>query len=611
MKFRYTIIAFVIMCLLVGLLYYIKLDKEKKELATEESKKIFGADFDKFVSLRITNRNGSFLIKKFAVADKNAKEKELWGIVEPLKVNADNSVISQVTSNLEGLTFERTIDAAKDQLSGYSLEKPDLSIDVSYKNKNGAEQTKKLNFGAKNPGDTFQYIRLGEEPKVMLGSTGLDYLKEKSLKDLRNKIVVDFAKDDVEKIYAFYPGSKERFSIEKAEKGYTMSEPMKTKADESEINKFINNFIGMRAQEFPSEDYTQDQKKWGFDKPYAGIGMLLKGSKKEVKILIGKENQNKSGVYLVNPETKNVLEVPYKTKEDLTLKLSLAVNRKLSEWDQNDLKKIFFKNKKQKYDLEKINNKWVLSDKKDYADQWKVDGILAKLKNYTASEFVSVKMDKALGFGESPDLLALFIDDKNSMVDSLLFGKTVAPDKIYVRRGATSFVYKALSSTFEQVNKDLENLRNKKLAVLAKYKITGIRVMIGDSKIDFLKDDKGNWTAKTEGKVLYDLKSKTLKDDVETMLNFLVNDDKVDDYVDSYDEKSATAGSEFGLDKPQALFLVSENLGQDSTIAIGSRDQSGKQFFIKNRASHAIYKVKSDAVEPILKIFNEVKSAGK
>lgn len=590
MKFKNIIISFVVMCLLVGALILVKKKEEDRSKAKEASVKIFTIEPDEIDGIRLKNPKGDFLFKK---------EADEWSMLEPIATEPDPAFVPDLLSKLEKLESKRDFEVKNEELSDFGFDEPEFTLDITY----GKNKAQKIYFGIKAPGENTQYTKIDDSLKVRLADTSLSDLRDKTLFDLRNKDIIKFSKEQVEKILVSYPATKEQYTIEKKGNGYSISEPIAASADKNEIDRFIGSLTGIKANEYPAEDYLRSPEKWGFAKPFASISVVLKdGSSKQ--LLIGKESKEPKGVYVTDPKSKLVAITDESLKKNLTVDLSGLIDKKLANWPEGaEIGKMEFALKGQPTVMEKKNDLWTIPILKDFADQNTASGLLSRTKYIRAQEFLTAKPLPEHGF-DSPPLVVKVYSKEGKELGKISFGKTLSGNKVLVRGGPDDFIFKADDSFLNNTRTDLQKIRNKKPSLAKRYKISKVKLSIESGVATFSKNGP-DWSVSTEGGLKYSPGKDKLEADSKKLLDFLTQD-RITGFIDTYDPKLSAQA--MGFDKPLANISVWEDTSSEEKIAIGKKEPDFA--YLKREGSLPVYKVGIKDAEEILGLFKNGKEEG-
>jgi len=158
--------------------------------AREEGKKakLLGVDKDAITGIDLVFPDREIELKK---GDQG------WRIVKPVDAPADDPAVKGVVNTLADAEVQRTLDEAPQDLAAFGLDKPNPLVKITVKS--GAEPPpiavgKNTAIGGKS------YVRKGDEPKLYLTTSSLQYGLNKQAKDLRDKQLVTFQDDDVQRV---------------------------------------------------------------------------------------------------------------------------------------------------------------------------------------------------------------------------------------------------------------------------------------------------------------------------------------------------------------------------------------------------------------------------
>src|SRR5439155_986222 len=120
-----------------------------------------------------------------------------WRLVKPVDAPADDAVVKGVVNTLADAEVQRTLDEVPQDPAAFGLDKPSPLVKLSVKS--GAEPPpiavgKNTAIGGKS------YIRKDDEPKVYLTTSSLQYGLNEQPNDLRDKQLVTFQDDDVQRV---------------------------------------------------------------------------------------------------------------------------------------------------------------------------------------------------------------------------------------------------------------------------------------------------------------------------------------------------------------------------------------------------------------------------
>ena len=187
---RSTTVLAVLAAALGGYIYFVDRHRTPAPADAPEVKgKVFaGVDAAKVEEVRIDRSSGeSATLRKVNGA---------WRLVAPIDVAADESEASNVASNLATADIQSVVDEKPKDLAAFGLEKPRLTL--TFKTAGGPSRT--LLVGDKNPTGSDLYARLPDSPRVFLVSGYLDGTFDKGLFQLRDKRILAFDREKVDRL---------------------------------------------------------------------------------------------------------------------------------------------------------------------------------------------------------------------------------------------------------------------------------------------------------------------------------------------------------------------------------------------------------------------------
>jgi hypothetical protein len=187
-----------------------------------------------------------------------------WEITSPSGLEADAETWEQLASSFVGIQKDQVVSAQKAELAPYGLDKP--AIVVRTKLKSGSSPS--VLIGSENPKKTFNYAKLADTDEVFLVSTSDSSAFKKSLTDLRNKKVLDFETDNIDRVQISIPG-KPDLELQKSGSDWQIKKPVDGRADSSEVTSFLSSIQFSRTSAFADDNI--DARASGIDRPSATI----------------------------------------------------------------------------------------------------------------------------------------------------------------------------------------------------------------------------------------------------------------------------------------------------------------------------------------------------
>jgi hypothetical protein len=220
------------------------------------------------------------------------REGRRWRILSPVRADADDTTIARVLSDVAEARIDRTVARQPTHLSEYGLDRP-VVIGVGA----GGQRTL-IRIGKDNlTGDrVFVQKQTSGVPDdarapVLLVDRQVRNVAEKSLYDLREKTVLNFAPEEVRTIV--FTNGHGRIVLEGQPAGeqaartdWMITRPFRARADRGAIERSLNLYSYLRAERFASEK-PERLESYGLAPPAASVRFGLKGRPSQA-ILLGR-----------------------------------------------------------------------------------------------------------------------------------------------------------------------------------------------------------------------------------------------------------------------------------------------------------------------------------
>ncbi len=252
-------------------------------------------------------REGMDLIAE-KVSDKD------WNLTQPEQVKADESAISDILTEVRGLKVKEFTHDNPQDLATYGLNTPKIQVNLWEKDK---ENPKTLWVGKEEGSGV--YVKTNESNSVYLVDSTIVKTLTKTPMDLRDKTLVSFNREDVEKITLKYPDKT--FTFQKSGKEWRLVEPEKAKAKDWRVGNLLTDLQFLKFKELVPKDQMSDGD-YGFDKPEVEITLWKKGDEEITTLILGKKTDNgliytrtKSGDVIYRIDAGFLQELPKSVEE--------------------------------------------------------------------------------------------------------------------------------------------------------------------------------------------------------------------------------------------------------------------------------------------------------
>jgi hypothetical protein len=280
------------------------------------------------------------------------------------------------------------------------------------------------------------------------------------------------------------------------------------------------------------------------------------------------------GIWLSNKKQGGT---PAKSATDTTSKLLTIPADQFQE--------IRIKKPDETVDLKLVDGKWrIVEPKALAADQDAVTSMVTSLSALTADKTIDDNATDLSAYGLSFPTLLITVTKKDGKTAGLVVGDATPTNSgNYAKLPDSPKVYTVASFVKTGLDKNVNDLRDKRLLTFDSDKITRVVLAAKGAPIEFGKNAQSEWQI---------LKPSPLRADA-SQVDALVSklkDAKMDATISDDDAKKAAAG--FASGTRVALATVSDSSG-DQTLEV--RKAADKTYFAKSSAVDGFYKLPADA----------------
>jgi hypothetical protein len=230
-----------------------------------------------------------------------------WGIYRPVSCRADQQKARDLASDIAALRVGKFLDDEAENLADYRLDRPAITLHVTTARKEpttsatapatqeATERTYTVIFSRPGSRDgSVNAMIVGQKTVFQFAKGALERLRPK-LDDLRDKRVLEFAADDVNRIEIAGRGRPDAVLVKEKDE-WRLDEPYAGRASQSAARNLLDTLSSLEAQNF--RDETANLEVFGLASPRARIKLHVAGKGQVVALLIGRETPTGAAVYV-------------------------------------------------------------------------------------------------------------------------------------------------------------------------------------------------------------------------------------------------------------------------------------------------------------------------
>jgi len=447
MKPRTTFILFLIFIAL-GAFYYFYQYKggEARKKLEEQAKKLLVFDKEKIQGIQLKTESENINITKTGGQ---------WQISEPVRYNADSLQIDNLISTLKNAAIESVVLDSADNLQPFGLAPAKACVILQYTDGKGDS----IFVGSKNATNAFTFAKINNQPRILLASASLTSLTEKKLFDVRDKTLLEFTKEKVKKLNLTIGTTT--FNLEKIGNNWEMLNPLRTRADNDEIDKILNKVDSEKVKEFVDEQPTA-LGKYGLLPPILQIEMILTEQNAQKRLIVG--NQSGENYFAKDESRTPVFAVSKALIDVLKTDLTKLRDKKVLHFDRYAITQIqlLYSDSTVVVNKDTANTWTIVAPDTFKTKSWKISSLLGALVRLSAQEFVKEGADNLKPYGlNNPAFVVTLTDSLKQESDILYCGNESDKDNSYVTNKDKKNVYRVKNSDLKDIKAKLNDLIEK------------------------------------------------------------------------------------------------------------------------------------------------------
>lgn len=390
---------------------------------------------------------------------------DLWKIVAPKEFNADTTRMGTLLSRVKSSKIKEFIEEEPENLAQYGLDRPGTTLSLVV----GDDNTQKtLLLGKTDAAKDGIYAKHEAAQNVFFVPTELVEQFPKKVNDLRDKTLLAFNNDDIQKIELVSADETvvlERSSSEQEGEGeikeeWKIVQPGEFKADDSKVRTLLSNARDTEVEQFVTDGPT-DLSLYGLESPQITLSLWEKAQESPQQLLLGNADIENTGVYAKRGDQDFLVLVKSEALEQLKKTAFDLRDRKLFSFTPDQVKKIQVKYPELTLLLGKDNDVWKAQEpEQKELLPYKVNNLMYDLEELEFKEELLTPEEDLSVYGlHEPQVEVTFWEEADREVFTLLIGKQQEEkDVLYVKIATENPVYTIEPSFLDELPKKLQDL---------------------------------------------------------------------------------------------------------------------------------------------------------
>jgi hypothetical protein len=241
-----------------------------------------------------------------------------WSILKPLKTDSDQGSVDGLTEAIARAQLTKTIEEKPDSLKPFGLDKPTVTLTVTTDDKGVLPA---LLVGRTSPVSNNVYVKLANQPAVLMTTGDFAGAVTKNINDLRSHELMTFNMDDANQI-VLRSGANPPIEIDRQGGQWRIVAPGHYIADADTVAQILTQLVDARIADFVTDAPT-DLGQYGLKNPQIEVSVYSGKDKTQHALLFGLEQPRaaKKAVYVKRGGEDSV----YTVDDDLLTKVNLGL----------------------------------------------------------------------------------------------------------------------------------------------------------------------------------------------------------------------------------------------------------------------------------------------
>jgi hypothetical protein len=259
MQTRNTVIMAVVLLAISGFVYFYEIvGRPEREEAERVAGLLVVFEDAEISELSVTTADGEVTATKTDAT---------WRITAPVDVPADSIAIAALLESVRAAEQQRLVLEEAEDLAPFGLDEPIATLVL----KRAEGDPIKVAVGKDTPVGASVYVRVGESRNVYSAMRPLRDEINKTLFDLRDRTVLNFASGTIQHVE--YARDGLRASLRRGGSGWTAESPFVGSADAQSIDDLLNGLAAAEASAYVLDSTPDDAAlaEYGLDRPAATV----------------------------------------------------------------------------------------------------------------------------------------------------------------------------------------------------------------------------------------------------------------------------------------------------------------------------------------------------
>ena len=453
MRLRNTIIVLVLFAIVGGYAFIVG-----RYSSTEAQRKLLDVKQDDIAKIELRYSDRDIVLER----DKGKP----WRLVKPIGAEAEPTQAGNLARAIADGVVVRTADEKPADLAPFGLKPPTTTVTVTTFDR---KTLPAIEVGKSTPIGFNAYVRLSNDPAVLLTEGAFASGMNKTVNDLRVRDLMAFKLDDVQKL-TIARDNGQTVEIDRDGDNWKIVKPAAYTADDMAVRTALSTLVNARAADFIA-DAPGNVAQYGLEKPHLTATVMLKNGEQQSMLFGFKQNeQGKSGIYVRRGERAPVYTVAEYVMSSLDKSALDFRDKTIVKVDPESVETVKVKNSDGEFTLKRAaGGKWdvIVGGKTSEGDVPVVERLLNQFRDLKGTSIAADPMPSAQPFGlDTPADEITLVGKDGKALGAVKLGKisikpTAPPipgepaqrTEYYASSSTSKAVFAVSDFSFEQLNK--------------------------------------------------------------------------------------------------------------------------------------------------------------
>lgn len=333
---------------------------------------------------------------------------------------------------------------------------------------------------------------------IFAGLAGYLYFVEidKAAEEAKKKTLFEIDTEAVTGVTLVYPDRT--IEVKRSDGKWRLAQPVDDLADEPSVTNLLRAIADCEVKS-TLDDVPADLAPFGLDKPKVEVKVTLK-DRELPAIKVGKNTPVGFSTYIQRADEPKVYLTAAAFASGTDKQVKDLRDKQILTVDESTIRRFTVQRPESRVAVKKTDAAWLLEEPiAGAADASTVRSFLSTMRSLRATDFAAEQTTDLAAYGlDQPRVTITLYGEKEDDQKQLLIGKENDKQDVFVKVGARPTIYTAGSFVLRDLNKSVNDFRDKTVLAFEPDTVTGVEIQRSDGEqLSLTQKDKDTWTIST------------------------------------------------------------------------------------------------------------------